>query len=106
MLRVLLRWFYVDLGKFFGPKFDFGFADPYNIGLFLGRFLIKHELVITSSSHVFFFPHPSLLLLYCYPLWRSLSAVVTEIRSPVAPVAYQVIILEPGIGQFRGFEPR
>ena len=25
---------------------------------------------------------------------------------PVAPVAYQVIILEPGIGQFREFEPR
>ena len=27
------------------------------------------------------------------------------IRKPVAPVAYQVI-LEPGIGQFREFEPR
>ena len=25
---------------------------------------------------------------------------------PVAPVVYQVIILEPGIGQFREIEPR
>ena len=29
----------------------------------------------------------------------------SEIKGPVAPVAYQVI-LEPGIGQFREFEPR
>ena len=27
-----------------------------------------------------------------------------QTMSPVAPVAYQVIILEPGIGQFREFE--
>ena len=29
----------------------------------------------------------------------------TVSKTPVAPVAYQVI-LEPGIGQFREFEPR
>ena len=35
--------------------------------------------------------------IYCFP--------THECMVPVAPVAYQVI-LEPGIGQFREFEPR
>ena len=44
---------------------------------------------------------------------RSVARMITYycaigwgVRWAVAPVAYQVIILEPGIGQFREFEPR
>ena len=33
------------------------------------------------------------------------EALTDDVLVPVAPVAYQVI-LEPGIGQFREFEPR
>ena len=36
---------------------------------------------------------------------RVLRQAKTKVEKPVAPVAYQVI-LEPGIGQFRKFEPR
>ena len=35
----------------------------------------------------------------------NILARLTTILEPVAPVAYQVIF-EPGIGQFREFEPR
>ena len=50
---------------------------------------------------------------WCLPLYIDYTINVCDIYdsgqragSGVAPVAYQVIILEPGIGQFREFEPR
>ena len=38
--------------------------------------------------------------------WKSQRNGQGVAYEPVAPVAYQVIILEAGIGQFREFEPR
>ena len=45
------------------------------------------------------------LLTRALSLTHFFRIIATALCQPVAPVAYQVI-LEPGIGQFREFEPR